>query len=93
MKGLRYIFQITLLQLSIDGDSVQTVAVMENEFCPFIKMSPYSQAILKLNPRKTQSKESFKLFISRYFKIEKKCVCVYHKAQRCEIGFFPVAAR
>lgn len=38
VKELIPIFQMTLLQLSIDGDSVQTVAVMESEFCLFIKM-------------------------------------------------------
>lgn len=29
---------MTLLQLSIDEDSVQTVAVIENEFCLLIRM-------------------------------------------------------
>lgn len=62
---------------------------MENEFSPSSKWSSYSQAKLKLNPRKTQSKESFKLFIWRYFKTEEKA-CVDHKAQ-CDIWFFPVS--
>lgn len=53
VKGLRPIFQMALLQLSIDGDSVQTVAVMENEFCPFIKMK-----FLLSSNIETESKEN-----------------------------------
>lgn len=44
---------MSLLQLSIDGDSVQTVAVMENEFCPFIKMK-----FLLSSKIETESKEN-----------------------------------
>lgn len=44
---------MTLLQVSIDGDSVQTVAVMENEFCPFIKMK-----FLLSSNTETESKEN-----------------------------------
>lgn len=44
---------MTLSQVSIDGDSVQTVAVMENEFCPFIKMK-----FLLSSNIETESKEN-----------------------------------